>query len=174
MNQNFYRILNDNFNKYSDNIFIEEESGEKWKYTDIKKITSAEYDRYRLLNTVANAAWNSGEAVAGSGTVDYFMVHPGRTYCIPLISINTSFGSFEDNSLIQSYYRDGGDLKARNAYYFWWTHERDRFTLDDFFTYGNAIDSKMTLDTDKFLHYDISGEMYKLYGEPYLNRYRTK
>ena len=131
-------------------------------------------DRYTLLNTVANAAWNSGEAVAGSGTVDYFMVHPGRTYCIPLISINTSFGSFEDNSLIQSYYRDGGDLKARNAYYFWWTHERDRFTLDDFFTYGNAIDSKMTLDTDKFLHYDISGEMYKLYGEPYLNRYRTK
>ena len=40
MNQNFYRILNDNFNKYSDNIFIEEESGEKWKYNDIKKLTS--------------------------------------------------------------------------------------------------------------------------------------
>ena len=40
MNQNFYRILNDNFNKYSGNIFIEEESGEKWKYIDIKKLTS--------------------------------------------------------------------------------------------------------------------------------------
>ena len=40
MNQNFYSIPNDNFNKYSDNIFIEEESGEKWKYNDIKKLTS--------------------------------------------------------------------------------------------------------------------------------------
>ena len=131
-------------------------------------------DRYRLLNTVANAAWNSGEAVAGSGTVDYFMVHTGRTYCVPLISINPNFGSFEDNSLIQNYYREGGDVKARNAYYFWWQHERDRFTLDDFFTYGSGIDTKMTLDTEKFLHYDISGEMYKLYGEPYLKRYRTR
>ena len=78
------------------------------------------------------------------------------------------------NSLIQNYYREGGDVKARNAYYFWWQHERDRFTLDDFFTYGGGIDNKMTLDTEKFLHYDITGEMYKLYGEPYLDRYRTK
>ena len=39
MNQNFYRILNDNFDKYSDNILIEEESGEKWKYNDIKTVS---------------------------------------------------------------------------------------------------------------------------------------
>ena len=40
--------------------------------------------------------------------------------------------------------------------------------------YGGGIDNKMTLDTEKFLHYDISGEMYKLYGEPYLQRYRNR
>ena len=31
-------------------------------------------DKYKLVNTVANAAWNKQSDVAGSGTVDYFMV----------------------------------------------------------------------------------------------------
>ena len=129
-------------------------------------------DRYRLLNTVNNAAWNSGKLVAGPGTVDYFMVHCGRTYCLPLITINPSFGSFEDNSAIQRFYRESGDIKARNAYYFWWKYERDRFTLDDFFTYGTSKDVEMTLDTEKFSGYDITGKMYEVYGERYLENYR--
>ena len=46
-------------------------------------------DKYKLVNTVANAAWNRQTDVAGSGTVDYFMVHTGRTYCLPLITIKS-------------------------------------------------------------------------------------
>ena len=102
-------------------------------------------DQYKLVHTVADAAWNRQTDVAGSGTVDYFMVHSGRTYCLPLITINANFGSFEDNSIIQRYYRQEGDIAARNTYYYWWQHERDRFTLDDFFSFGGNVHNSMRL-----------------------------
>lgn len=112
-------------------------------------------DQYKLVNTVSNAAWNLQEGVAGSGTVDYFMVHTGKTYCLPLITINPDFGSFENNSIIQRFYRREGDVMARNTYYYWWKNERDKFTLKDFFTYGKPHDRFMVLDQREFLRYDI-------------------
>ena len=39
MNRNFFRILNDNFDKYSDNILIEEDKGKSWTYHDVKQLT---------------------------------------------------------------------------------------------------------------------------------------
>jgi hypothetical protein len=129
-------------------------------------------DKYKLVNTVANIAWNRQTDVAGSGTVDYFMVHTGRTYCLPLITINANFGSFEDNSLIQKYYRQEGDIMSRNAYYFWWQHERKKFTLENFFSYGKSIHNHMRLIPQKFRSYDVTGKQYEQYGESYLDYYR--
>ncbi len=129
-------------------------------------------DQYKLVHTVADAAWNRQTDVAGSGTVDYFMVHSGRTYCLPLITINANFGSFEDNSIIQRYYRQEGDIVARNTYYYWWQHERDRFTLDDFFSFGGNVHNSMRLKPFKFRSYDITGRQYEQYGESYLDYYR--
>ena len=129
-------------------------------------------DQYKLVNTVANAAWNRQTDVAGSGTVDYFTVHTGRTYCLPLITINANFGSFENNSIIQKFYRSEGDILARNTQYYWWQHERDQFTLDEFFSYGTLKHESMVLMPSNFRTYDITGKSYKLYGESYLDYFR--
>lgn len=107
-------------------------------------------DKYKLVNTVCNAAWNLQEGVSGSGTVDYFVCHSGNTYSIPLITINPTFGSFENNSMIQKIYRSEGDILARNTYHYWWKNERDKFTLDEFFTFGKSNDHLMTLDQRKY------------------------
>ena len=39
MNKNFFRILSDNFDKYSDNILIEEDKGKIWTYDDVLQLT---------------------------------------------------------------------------------------------------------------------------------------
>jgi hypothetical protein len=129
-------------------------------------------EKYKLVNTVANAAWNRQEDVAGSGTVDYFMVHTGRTYCLPLISVNPNFGSFENNSVIQRFYRSEGDIKARNTYYFWWQNERDNYTLDQFFTFGTRDHESMKLKPTRFRNYDITQKAVDIYGEVYLDYFR--
>ena len=129
-------------------------------------------DKYKLVNSVADLAWNRQTDVAGSGTVDYFMVHTGRTYCLPLITINANFGSFEDNSIIQRYYRQEGDIIARNAYYYWWQHERKKFTLEDFFSYGKNIHKQIKINPQRFRSYDITGKQYEMYGESYLDYFR--
>jgi hypothetical protein len=111
-------------------------------------------DKYKLVNTVCNAAWNLQKGVAGSGTVDYFMVHTGKTYSIPLITINPDFGSFENNSILQKLYRNQGDVMAKNTYHYWWKNERDKYSLEDFFTYGKSYDRLMVLDQRKYLDYN--------------------
>lgn len=129
-------------------------------------------EKYKLVNTVANAAWNRQSDVAGSGTVDYFMVHTGRTYCLPLITVNANFGSFENNSIIQKFYRSEGDIIARNTYYFWWQHERDSYTLDQFFSFGTKEHDEMIMKPQRFRTYDITGKCFELYGDVYLDYFR--
>lgn len=129
-------------------------------------------DKYKLVNTVANAAWNRQRDVAGSGTVDYFMVHTGRTYCLPLITINANFGSFENNSIVQKFYRSEGDIIARNTYYFWWQHQRDYFSLDQFFSFGTKEHDDMIANPQRYRTYDITGRSFEMYGEVYLDYFR--
>jgi hypothetical protein len=131
-------------------------------------------DKYKLVNTIANAAWNRQTDVAGSGTVDYFMVHTGRTYCLPLITINANFGSFENDSIVQKFYRSEGDIIARNVYYFWWQHEKDKFTLDEFFSFGSKEHNEMMISNpQRYRNYDITGKGFKMYGEMYLDYFRN-
>lgn len=129
-------------------------------------------DRYRLINNTSSYAWGRGTEVSGSGTVDYFIAQCGRTYCLPLITVNPNFGSFENNSLLQRMYRSEGDINSRNAYYFWWTHERDNYSLDTFFTYGSDKHESMILKPDHFKLYDITNETTKIYGETYIDYFR--
>jgi hypothetical protein len=74
-----------------------------------------------------------------SACVDYIICSTGKTYCIPLITCNVEFGSFEDN--VDNYvdYHD----ECRKLYYHWWKYEKNNFTLEEFFTYNKDNDYKM-------------------------------
>jgi len=43
---------------------------------------------------------------------------------------------------------------ARNTYYYWWENERDKFTLDEFLTYGKPNDYLMVYNPTKYRNYD--------------------
>jgi hypothetical protein len=76
----------------------------------------------------------------GSTTVDYFIGENGRTYCIPLLTVNNDLGSYEDNKM----HIIDHHVRSRNLYYHWWQNERDNFSLEDFFVYGKPYDNLMT------------------------------
>ena len=75
-------------------------------------------------------------------TVDYFICENGRTYCIPLITTNDDFGSYENNLKKERFYHS----KSRELYYNWWKNEHHNFSLEDFFTYGKPNDFQMIKD----------------------------
>jgi hypothetical protein len=85
-------------------------------------------------------------------TVDYFFGHNGKTYCTPLISVNNNLGSYDCNISRKD---EREDLSfTRKAYKKWWTRLRDRYTLEDFFTYGKPNDriiTKKEKDLDKYV-----------------------
>jgi hypothetical protein len=130
-------------------------------------------DEYELVHKICNYPWHVNTKNSGSGTVDYFMVHNGRTYCMPLITINPNFGSFENNSTLQSFYRFGGDVNARNTCYFWWQNESINYDLDAFFSYGDSIHDRMSLKPEKFRSYDITQTSTDKYGDAYLEYFRN-
>ena len=80
-----------------------------------------------------------------SGTVDYFIGHTGRTYCIPLITTNDTLTSGENGVMINRIHHK----HSRRAYYHWWMTQHKKFSLDDFFTYGKVNDHKMIISTIK-------------------------
>lgn len=75
-----------------------------------------------------------------SACVDYFICSTGRTYCIPLITCNVDLGTGENNILNYIDYHD----ESRKLYYWWWETQRDKYTLDEFFTYNKPNDLRMT------------------------------
>ena len=80
-----------------------------------------------------------------AGTVDYFIGHTGRTYCIPLITTNDTLTSGENGVMINRIHHK----HSRRAYYHWWMTQHKKFSLDDFFTYGKVNDHKMIISTIK-------------------------
>ena len=80
-----------------------------------------------------------------AGTVDYFIGHTGRTYCIPLITTNDTLTSGENRVMINRIHHK----HSRRAYYHWWMTQHKKFSLDDFFTYGKVNDHKMIISTIK-------------------------
>lgn len=80
----------------------------------------------------------------GNATIDYFLSHNGRTYCLPLLSVNNDFGSCEWNVPRPNPF----SFACRDLYYDFWINGRDKFTLEDFFTYGKPNDHLMTRTVD--------------------------
>lgn len=106
----------------------------------VEKILSlhCHYDKYRFDKVTSIEGFSKH-----STTVDYFIGHTGRTYCIPLITTNTGLTSTEFNLQINRIHH----AKSRHAYYHWWMKKHLKFSLDDFFTYGKPNDTKMTILT---------------------------
>jgi hypothetical protein len=104
-----------------------------------EKIVSLYYKdgKYDFSQKISNAKWT----LLPNRTGDYFLGHSGKTYCIPLISVNPHLGSYSKNILRQ----DRQDLIfTRKAYNKWWKKLRDAYTLEEFFTYGKYNDRIIT------------------------------
>jgi hypothetical protein len=106
--------------------------------------------KYNLAHKISNWKWSIGLDIPNV-TIDYFLIHSGRTYSMPLISVNPDIGSYSVN-YVRS---DRPDLVlARKAYKKWWTVLRDDYTLEEFFMYGKPNDRVITPrepDIDKYV-----------------------
>jgi len=83
----------------------------------------------------------SGCARPTPSTADYFFGHCGKTYCLPLITVNPDIGSYETDKLRD----DREDLTfTRRAYDLWWKKFKDSYSIESFFTYGKPYDFRIT------------------------------
>jgi hypothetical protein len=102
--------------------------------------------RYFINSSIVNLNMKTNnytfKKAGNSLTVDYFICENGRTYCIPLITCNVDFGSYEDNIKVERFIH----TKSRELYYKWWKNDYHKFTLQDFFTYGKPNDLDMTYE----------------------------
>jgi len=80
-----------------------------------------------------------------SGGPDYYINQSGNCYSIPLIPINPYFAGISHQGPFGelSWNPKLSFVKCYEAYYEWWHHDRDNFTLDEFFTYGKDNDILM-------------------------------
>jgi hypothetical protein len=104
----------------------------------------ATFAKFLIKHKVANSQliMEGGEL---SSMVDYFMCENGKTYCLPLITTNNDFLSYEENIKINRNHH----VICRELYYDWWKNDRDKFTLEDFFTYKKPYDYLMTKIVNK-------------------------
>jgi len=101
-----------------------------------EKLMSLHYKdgKFDLSQKISNHQWS----MAPNVTLDYFLGHNGKTYCLPLISINQDLGSYAENICRKD---ERIDLEfSYRAYKKWWTELRDDYTLEEFFTYGKPND----------------------------------
>jgi hypothetical protein len=106
-----------------------------------EKIISLHYKdgKFDLSQKISNRQWT----LPPNFTVDYFLGHNGKTYCLPLISVNQNMGSYPENICRKD---ERTDLQfSYKAYQKWWTELRDEYTLEEFFTYGKPNDRIITL-----------------------------
>jgi hypothetical protein len=96
-------------------------------------------NRYRLVNKIADKNFGGQ-----SGTVDYFIGHCGKTYCMPLFPTHTDFIKKKTKKYVLA-------KSCRLAYYQWWRTDEsleilghyNRYTMDELLTYGKANDVGM-------------------------------
>ena len=109
-----------------------------------EKLMSLHYKdgKFDLSQKISNYKWSEIETTNPNFTVDYFLGHNGKTYCLPLISINQKFGSYAQNVCRKE---ERLDLQfSYKACKKWWTELRDQYTLEEFFTYGKPNDRIIT------------------------------
>jgi len=88
-------------------------------------------DKYNLTNKIANKKFG-----LKSGTVDYFIGHCGKTYCLPIFPNNLEFFDIKSKkyTLIKN---------NRIKYYEWWRFDSKKYNLDEIFLYGKPNDKGM-------------------------------
>ena len=111
-----------------------------------EKIISLHYKdgKFDLSQKISNYKWSSKGIVTYEGlgmpnfTTDYFLGHNGKTYCIPLFSVNQNLGSWAQDICRKE---ERTDLTfSYKACQKWWTELRDQYSLKEFFTYGKPND----------------------------------
>ena len=116
--------------------------------------------KYKFDYTIANHIYinrDSGihdglEYAATSGGPDYYINQSGKSYSIPLIPMNPylagishrgPFGKLKWKPKLSF-------VKCHEAYHEWWNNDRDKFSLDDFFTYSKDNDVLMERDISRW------------------------
>lgn len=110
----------------------------------VQKLVDLHYSNGRFL---FNKQLNNYQILTEGGgiSVDYFICENGRTYCLPLLTVNNDLGSYETNvpNIIDHH------VKCRAMYYDFWRHGRDLFSLEEFFVYNKPNDDQMTKRVDE-------------------------
>jgi hypothetical protein len=141
------------------------------KRSYVEKLISLFFDGtgYNFKGIVANAHYlnrdsglNDGKYFIDlAGTPDYFICQCGKTYSLPLIPCNPLLVGASHKG---EWYPMMTFIFCYEAYHEWWTHDRDKFTLDEFFSYGK--------NNDILMERDISMWDTKYFGDKYKTLYQ--
>ena len=113
------------------------------KYNFVKKVNRVVKSNCIEVGRVYTPSTNKWN-IDGSGSrvtvldVDEFLGHNGKVYQIPIF---TQDPSLENPPKLHHMF-------SNKIHLYWWTVMKDKFSLEDFFTYGKPYDSKMILDLD--------------------------
>lgn len=115
----------------------------KGKYNFVKKVNRVAKSNsieFGKVYTPSTNKWN----MDGSDSritvldVDEYLGHNGKVYQIPVFTQNPAL---EDPPKLHHIF-------SNKVHVYWWTVMKNKFTLEDFFTYGKPYDSKMILNLD--------------------------
>ena len=109
-----------------------------------KKLLSLYYrnGKYNFLKKITDVSLSYSHNTIGNFYIvdpDDFMGFNGKIYQLPLFTQNTKFDEVQREH----------HIKSHRAHLIWWSKMRDRFTLEEFFTYNKSNDSEMTLSIMK-------------------------
>lgn len=131
--------------------------------TDGKFDLTKKIGNYRRCQTIGHSSLHTNKWRHPNMSFDYIMGHCGKTYCLPLLTQNTTIGSYSQKIVRKE---DYPSLQFTDeAVKLWWTKLRDRFSLEDFFMYGKPNDFCITennIDQLKFLASEIESNNIKL------------
>ena len=88
--------------------------------------------KYILVHKYGQHPFNTGYRVV---SLDSFIPFLGKTYQLPLITQNPHLDEIPKKH----------HFLCRDIYYNWWQNERDKYSLEDFFSYGKQNDREMTV-----------------------------
>ncbi len=112
----------------------------KEKYNFVKKVNrvskSNSIEPGRIYTSLSNQWSTDGDGRITVLDVDEFLGHNGKVYQIPL---------FSQNPMLEDPPKPHHIL-SNKIHEYWWTTMKDKFTLEDFFTYGKLNDSKMIIN----------------------------
>ena len=89
-------------------------------------------EKYMLIRKYGHHPFNTGYLVV---SLDSFIPFLGKTYQLPLITQNP----YLDEIPKQHHFL------CKDIYYDWWQNDRDKYSLQDFFSYGKQNDGEMTV-----------------------------